>query len=249
MDVNQALADLADFIDYQKANLPGASHSGVILVGASYSATMVTWFRQAYPDKANGVWASSAPLFAKTDFFEYKEVVTTAIKELGQTGCADRIERAVAELEAAVEQGDIARLDTVFNTCTPLSSELDISSLFSSISNVFAGLVQYHQPGDMTLVCTEIMDPTHTDDVTALVNFIRGSSSNCFDISYQSFLNYYNDISWDSGATMSASRQWFYQTCNEFGWYQTSASDNHIFGSKFPVNLYAQMCADIYDGR
>lgn len=44
-------------------------------------------------------------------------------------------------------------------------------------------------------------------------------------------------------------RQWIYQTCNEFGWYQTSSSRQQPFGTKFPVDLYTQMCKDIYGDR
>jgi thymus-specific serine protease len=68
LDVDQALEDLAHFIRVQKSSLPGATNSGVILVGASYTATMVSWFRQRYPELANGAWASSGPLHAQVDF-------------------------------------------------------------------------------------------------------------------------------------------------------------------------------------
>ena len=68
LNVDQALADLAHFITHVKATYPGTQDSGVIMVGASYSATMVTWFRQKYPHLVDGVWASSAPLLAQVDF-------------------------------------------------------------------------------------------------------------------------------------------------------------------------------------
>jgi hypothetical protein len=68
LDVDQALEDLAHFIRVQKSTIPGAANSGVILVGASYSAMMVSWFRQRYPDLVNGAWASSAPIQAQVDF-------------------------------------------------------------------------------------------------------------------------------------------------------------------------------------
>lgn len=42
-------------------------------------------------------------------------------------------------------------------------------------------------------------------------------------------------------------RPWLYQTCAEYGWYQTSGSDMQIFGSGFPVDLYIKMCTDLYD--
>lgn len=207
------MADLAHFIDVQRETLPGAKNAGVILVGASYSASMVAWFKQAYPDKVNGVWASSAPLFAKADFSEYKEVVAMAIKSVGPAACAERIERAIAELERDVEAGDMSRIHSSFNTCSAFAAtdDLDIWSFFSGISNRFAGLVQYHVDGDIQDMCDIILDPTITDDVAALVNYIRGSSTSCYDVSYQAFVDYYSDVSWTAGSTTGAYRQWFYQ--------------------------------------
>lgn len=68
LHVKQALADLAHFIRTQKNTYEGLKDSKVIIVGGSYSATMVTWFKKVYPDLVAGGWASSAPLFAKTNF-------------------------------------------------------------------------------------------------------------------------------------------------------------------------------------
>lgn len=42
-------------------------------------------------------------------------------------------------------------------------------------------------------------------------------------------------------------RQWMYQTCAEYGWYQTSGSTNQPFGSSFPVELSVQQCIDLYN--
>lgn len=220
-------------------------------MGASYSASMVAWFQQAYPGKANGAWASSAPLFAKTDFSEYKVVVSDTIKSVGPAGCADRIERAITELEKDVEAGDMTRITTNFNPCTAFTSadQLDIWGFFSSLSNRFSGLVQYHTEGDIDKMCAAILDSNLKDDVEALAKYIRGSSTSCYNINYESTVKYYKDASWQAESTMGGSRQWYYQTCNEFGWYQTSSAESHIFGSKFPVDLYARMCADFFDGR
>jgi len=41
-------------------------------------------------------------------------------------------------------------------------------------------------------------------------------------------------------------RQWTFQTCNEFGWYQTSGSSAQPFGTKFPLTYYTTMCVDLY---
>ena len=45
---------------------------------------------------------------------------------------------------------------------------------------------------------------------------------------------------------VAVGRQWFYQTCTEFGYYQTSDSDNQPFGNMFPLNFSIQQCQDIF---
>jgi len=39
---------------------------------------------------------------------------------------------------------------------------------------------------------------------------------------------------------------WTYQTCSEFGWFQSSESPNQPFGSSFPATLYTDQCHDVF---
>lgn len=41
-------------------------------------------------------------------------------------------------------------------------------------------------------------------------------------------------------------RPWIYQTCSEFGWYQTTDSKEHPFGSLSPVEFYLKICQDAF---
>lgn len=68
LSIDQALEDVAYFIKYQKATIPGLSNSKVVVVGGSYSATMATWAREKYPHLIDVAYASSAPLKAIKDF-------------------------------------------------------------------------------------------------------------------------------------------------------------------------------------
>ncbi len=45
-------------------------------------------------------------------------------------------------------------------------------------------------------------------------------------------------------------RQWYYQTCNEFGWYQTSNQPGEEFGGDniAPLELSENYCQDAYRG-
>lgn len=40
--------------------------------------------------------------------------------------------------------------------------------------------------------------------------------------------------------------QWTYQTCNEFGFYQTSNDKEKLFGDRFPLVFFVKQCTDIY---
>ena len=41
-------------------------------------------------------------------------------------------------------------------------------------------------------------------------------------------------------------RQWIYQTCTEFGWYQTSNQEGHPYGSGFPLEFMEEWCTDAF---
>ena len=56
----------------------------------------------------------------------------------------------------------------------------------------------------------------------------------CLDYTYQSFLDYLAQTEY--GAT-GGFRQWIYQTCTEFGWFQSSDQPNHPYGTKFTVDF------------
>lgn len=41
-------------------------------------------------------------------------------------------------------------------------------------------------------------------------------------------------------------RPWFYQTCSEFGWYQSTDSEEQPFSSKSPINYELRLCRDAF---
>ena len=112
------------------------------MAGGSYSATMVAWFRQKYPHLVDGVWASSAPLFAKADFSEYKEVMTRSIILMGGEICSNIIYNAFKLMEDAVKAGNTSEVETAFKLCSPLDHDKDIAHFFYEVSDIVAGLIQ-----------------------------------------------------------------------------------------------------------
>ncbi|CRK95698.1 CLUMA_CG009156, isoform A [Clunio marinus] len=253
LSIDQALADLAHFIIHVKETNPELADSGVFLVGASYSATMATWFMQKYPHLVVGAWSSSAPLLAKVDFIEYKEVVSEAFEIVGGTNCSSRIKRAFEQLERLVEEKNTDRIEEIFSFCYPLdlSKEIDVWSFFSDVAGPFSGVVQYYreESRDIEIQCEVLMENDIEDDLEALAFWFWGgvpSGGQCYNHRYEAFINYYSGTEWTDRAALVSIRQWYYQTCSEYGWDQSSGSENILFGSTFPVELSLQICQDLY---
>nr|XP_016940142.1 putative serine protease K12H4.7 [Drosophila suzukii] len=244
LTVNQSLADLAHFILTIKENYEGLSNSKVVIVGGSYSATMVTWFRRLYPDLVVGGWASSAPLFAKVNFVEYKEITGQSITQMGGADCYKRIENGIAEMETMIATKRGAEVKALLRLCEPFDvySDLDVWTLFAYISDTFAGLVQTHSAGQIEGACQKIM--AGSDDLSGVAGYLLESYGNarCYDFTY----NFITGLMLDTSYNGNIMRQWTFQTCNEFGWYQTSGSSAQPFGTKFPLTYYTTMCVDLY---
>lgn len=255
LNIDQALADLAHFILHIKENNPEVKNSGVILVGCSYAGTMVTWFMQKYPHLAQGAWSLSAPLLAKVDFYEYKEVVSDAIHNIGGADCSARIRNAFIQMEALWENRNITELERIFRLCESLDvdNNLDVWTIFGDMAGPWSGIAQYasRQGQEIENGCASFLAIEADSDVEAYAEWVfnrwRYGPEDCYDNRWSSFLYWFNGTSWDDWVATSEWRQWLYQTCAEYGWYQSSGSENILFGSMFPVELSLQYCMDLYE--
>jgi len=68
---------------------------------------------------------------------------------------------------------------------------------------------------------------------------------NCTDFKYQKSVSNMLNVSWDS-TVANGMRQWTYQTCTEFGFFQSSDSKRQPFGNEFPVDYSVRLCRDVY---
>lgn len=111
----------------------------------------------------------------------------------------------------------------------------------SNINDLFMGIIQYnkpHAPTDIDVMCDNFIGSSDPYDM--MIKFVKSKSGGCFDINYQDFIDELKN------ETYSAFRSWLWQTCSEFGFYQTSNSKNQIFGNYLPLEFSVQMCKDIY---
>jgi hypothetical protein len=183
---------------------------------------MAAWMRKKFPHLVDGAFASSGPVQAQIDFFQYKEVMSRSIERVGGDECAEIIGNAFAHMEQLVEANDTDRITNAFSLCSALEMPIDVPHFFYEVSDIVAGLVQSHRAGRIETACEFIVNERHInakEDIEAFGSWVvsQGDEEICLDFSYANSVEKYNNIEWGSIANQQM-RQWIYQTCSEFAW-------------------------------
>lgn len=144
---------------------------------------------------------------------------------------------------------EVRKLQIAFNLCWSLDLSKDVAHFFYEMSDIVANLVQSHRPGRIEFACEHMKRKKELegkDDMEAFGAWVQHGQYMCADMSYQNNLKTYRNVDWNAEANRQM-RQWIYQTCTEFAWFQTSSSTNQIFGSLYPLEYFVQLCKDLYD--
>ena len=78
---HQALADIAFFKEYIVDQFKLTEDNRWIAFGGSYSGALAAWLRIKYPNVVHGSVATSAPVQAEFDFYQYLEVVGHSLEQ------------------------------------------------------------------------------------------------------------------------------------------------------------------------
>lgn len=76
----QALADVTTLKAVLQTQYNLTDKNRWISFGGSYSGALSAWLRLKYPDVVDGAVATSAPVLAKLNFYEYLEVVDRSLR-------------------------------------------------------------------------------------------------------------------------------------------------------------------------
>uniref|UniRef100_A0AAV1UPU2 Serine protease n=1 Tax=Peronospora matthiolae TaxID=2874970 RepID=A0AAV1UPU2_9STRA len=251
----QALADLAHFRSFV-ADTYGLVDEKWVAFGGSYPGNLAAWVKLKYPVLFAGSVASSAPLRAKTDFFEYMEVVGDGLRYFGGGECYHEVEQAIMLLGQLMDgnENDRKKVDELFKPCYPMTNEFDDSVFETSVMGAFQDIAQYNaiHDGVMTLekVCKHFTKPG--DAVEKLAAFIdKVRVGDCLDSKFEGAANGTVEVlSRDQFDGESSARQWVYQTCNEFGYFQTTKSLRspfHALRAVTEANVGTEVCKRVYN--
>lgn len=236
-----------------------------IVFGGSYPGSLAAWSRAKYPHLIHGAVSTSAPLLAQLDFQQYYVVVEEALRTHSQA-CIDAITNATQQIHVMLRHriGQM-NLSDKFKLCDKIdpsnTKTKDISNLYENLASNFAEIVQYNKDNrnsskfakiTIDTVCDILVDQNRGIAVDRLAEvsnmMLNASKEKCFDYKYSKMLDEMTNVSWK--AEMSeGGRQWTYQTCTEFGFFQTSTAKPQLFSETFPVDFFVNQCSDIFGPR
>jgi serine protease 16 len=237
----QALADLASFHDFIQTEYKLTVQNRWVAFGGSYPGMLAGWFRLKYPHLVWAAVASSAPVEAIENYQGYNNVVGQSMAATsvgGSTACQSAIQTAFKDLGTNLKTSSgQAALEKQFNVCG--SGDLQITNnqaeFLESLSELFP--VQGNDPACTTLACnissccgvmlnSALGAPL--DRLASLANIVHGGT--CISANYELLVKALQDTSLAGGEY----RAWLYQTCTEFGFYQTCDPDSQCIFTTDP---------------
>jgi len=216
---------------------------------------LAAWFRLKYPSSTVGSIASSAPVIAQVNFQEYMDVVGQAIIELGGQKCYDAFETAANKVASYAREGfgssGMQTLEKDFTTCSPIRNAQDLGILYTDLMGNIQGVAQYNglvAPSIQDVCTTMLAGPDAYAQFVTLSDMFRQSyGKTCEDANWEDSIAYLSSPTKDPANMM---RPWTYQTCSEFGYYQTTTSKNQPFHSwvELSVEFSRQICNASFSG-
>ncbi|KAK7172248.1 hypothetical protein R3I93_004533 [Phoxinus phoxinus] len=252
----QALADLAVFRHYVSQRF-GLSHSNTwISFGGSYAGALSAWLRGKFPHLIYGAVASSAPVQAQLDFSSYNRVVADSLMNEavgGSKKCASAVKGVFAAVEAALLMGNETEVGKDFGCCETPQKPEDKAELLQSLADIFMGTVQCNEEGvafSIAELCDVMTNQSEAcerkeeayDRLVKIVAMYRARESvPCLDVSREKLVLELRDTT-----AVSSYRPWLYQTCTEFGFYQTCEDTHCLFSRVSTLQSQTELCSRLF---
>jgi len=220
-----------------------AARSKWVSFGGSYPGALSGWLKLKYPASLAGAVSSSPPYFAEYNFEQYAQVVGSALSNPaigGSAACFNAVKDATHALRQLMVKtkplGADPAIPAALRPCgnTSLRSELDLATYEASIFSGFQGTVQYNNElpvvATVAVLCAKMTDTSISADPVARLAFVQENvySLKCQPSSFEKdmlapLLNETFD-GYGCNLSCASGRQWIWQSCNEFGYFQTTTS-------------------------
>ncbi|XP_064828956.1 thymus-specific serine protease-like [Oncorhynchus masou masou] len=256
----QALADIAEFHQYISDRFDLSDKNTWISFGGSYAGALSAWLRGKFPHLVYGAVASSAPVKAKLDYSAFNKVVGLSLADEdvgGSDKCVGDIWEAFAAVEAALFAGNTTEVGKDFGCCETPEDLEDQIELMQSLADIVMGTVAYNEEGGILTIeelCDIMTNETETfdseteayDRLIKLVQIDRATGEEpCLDASHKQTIKDLSDTNLDSA--YNGERQWYYQTCTEFGFFQTCEDASCPFSRMLTLQAQTDLCPVVFN--
>jgi len=237
---HQAVEDVANFVRTMNADYRLSSNNKWVTWGGSYPGMMAGWSRLKHPELIHASVASSAPVLAQLDMPEYYDRVANAYSVSnngvgGSPACRDAIKKGHEVIgELFQTQAGQQSVETAFGLPSgyldSLSSQRNFAgsgvASFPSQSN---DLTCTRPACDIGTICVIMVDESLGDEMERLVHLRK----------VQRGLQVEEDASYLPSF-------WSWQTCTEFGFYQTCEKNSSCFFTRGlnTLDTHTSMCAN-----
>ncbi|XP_023586972.1 thymus-specific serine protease-like [Trichechus manatus latirostris] len=254
----QALADIANFRT-EIARKLGLTENKWVAYGGSYGGSLAVWSRIKHPNLFAAAVGSSAPIQAKLNFYEYKEVIGR-ILSAHNSECPKAVKEAFAILVQMLKRPKYySKLEKDFMLCEPIkiNSPKDTAFLMVNMICIVHSFVRKQinkiikgEQDELNIdnLCDNMTDTSlgsPYDRFTKIVHlFLKSKHMDCLSANYNDELEQLSNPSLDY-LHIKYDRQWFYQCCTEFGFFETTDSKNQPF-SGTPLRYFFQLCSDVF---
>ncbi|XP_070578228.1 thymus-specific serine protease-like [Ptychodera flava] len=248
----QALADLATFHSFAVSKYNLSESNTWICFGGSYPGSLSAWFRLKYPHLVYGSIASSAPVLAQTNFEGYNDVVAASLSDpvvKGSTQCAANVKAAFKTVDQLIQEKQFEKLRKDFISCDDITNPNDTATFISNLADLFMGVVQYNNEmpkWTIEFVCENMTKPGNPYDnlVKLSTAYLVYLEEECADNSFQNMIIELRNTTVRRQANM---RQWTYQTCTQFGYYQTCDSNTTcVFSPLMDLKSNILLCTEVF---
>ncbi len=196
-----------------------------IAFGGSYPGSLSAYYRLKFPYLVEGALASSAPVMAKEDFIEYDTHVTM----VAGPQCASQMRQVVHEVEATLN--DPIQLDEMKELFKASDVHDPIDFLYL-IADTGAAAIQY---GMRDVFCNSLA--SSDTPLEGYANFAKQlydmMGVTAVDITAQGAMSE-DPKDYSNGVGM---RQWYFQSCKEYGYWQNANPDASLSTRSSLINL------------
>jgi hypothetical protein len=239
LNTEQALADIEYFIHSMNNDIiaeRGGEAPKWLIMGGSYPGALAAFFRTKNPDLVVGAWASSAVVKPILDFSDFDKQMYLSAMKSGQS-CVDAIREVTAYVDEMYDNEKLTTVMDIFGV-TEAFAFYDLRPFLFYFSDIIVAMIQYGRRVELCNTFTSTTDNIERlKDLKAL-----GEKYNVLDTRGYAPTQI-QSLKWEHD---SNGRQWFWQTCTQFGWFQTP-SEYKMRSARLDINFWEWYCNVAFD--